>query len=112
VEPGLVISWRRRLARLGTDERGLEVVRQAASRPPRRWLRGLRSVIEVGAPRSRRASGIILDLVGEKSDVRRLRALSRELKGRIGTDARARPARRRAGSGSNQGRVIVRVDDA
>ena len=116
VEPGVVISLAEAvLARLGAlDERGLEVVQQAASRQPRRWLRGLRSVIEAGAPRSRRAAGTILDLVGEKSDVRRLRALSRELKGAYREPTLGRDLARRTADRvwvEDQGRVIVRVGE-
>ncbi len=116
VEPGIVISLAEAvLARLGTlDERGLEVVQQAASRRPRRWLRGLRSVIEAGPPRSRRAAGTILDLVGEKSDVRRLRALSRELKGAHREPTLGRDLARRTADRvwvEEQGRVIVRVGE-
>jgi len=116
VEPGVVTSLAEAvLARLGTlDETGLEVVQQAASRQPRRWLRGLRSVIEVGPPRSRRAAGIILDLVGEKSDVRRLRSLSRELKGAYRDPLLGRDLARRTADRvwvEDQGRVIVRVGE-
>ncbi len=116
VEPGIVTSLAEAvLARLGAlDERGLEVVRQAASRQPRRWLRGLRSAIEVGPARSRRAAGAILDLVGEKSDVRRLRALSRELKGAYRDPSLGRDLARRTADRvwvEDQGRVIVRVGE-
>jgi DNA-binding SARP family transcriptional activator len=116
VEPGVVTSLAEAvLARLGTlDESALEVVQQAASRQPRRWLRGLRSVIEFGPARSRRAAGTILDLVGEKSDVRRLRALSRELKGAYRDPSLGRDLARRTADRvwvEDQGRVIVRVGE-
>jgi DNA-binding SARP family transcriptional activator len=116
VEPGVVTSLAEAvLARLGTlDEAGLEVVHQAASRQPRRWLRGLRSAIEIGPARSRRAAGTILDLVGEKSDVRRLRALSRELKGAYRDPLLGRDLARRTADRvwvEDQGRVIVRVGE-
>jgi LuxR family maltose regulon positive regulatory protein len=116
VEPGVVTALAEAvLARLGAlDESALEVVQQAALRQPRRWLRGLRSVIEFGPTRSRRAAGTILDLVGEKSDVRRLRALSRELKGAYRDPLLGRALARRTADRvwvEDQGRVIVRVGE-
>jgi len=114
VEPGIVTAHAEAvLARLGAlDETALDVVRQAASRQPSRWRRGLRSVIETGPPRDRWAAGTILDAVGEKSDVRRLRALSRELKGPYRAPLLGRDLARRTADGvwiEDQGRVIVRV---
>jgi DNA-binding SARP family transcriptional activator len=116
VEPGLVNALSEAiLATLGSlDESALRVVREAASREPRRWRRGLRAVIETGPARARWAAGSILDLVGEKSDVRRLRALSRELKGvyrdtQLGRDLARRTADRVWVE--DQGRVIVQVGE-
>ncbi|HSW41669.1 MAG TPA: BTAD domain-containing putative transcriptional regulator [Patescibacteria group bacterium] len=116
VEPGVVTALAEAvLARLGTlDDGALEVVRQAAARRPSRWQRGLRLVVERGPARGRWAAGSILDLVGEKSDVRRLRALSRELKGVHRDPLLGRDLARRTADRvwvEDQGRVIVRVGD-
>ena len=114
VEPGIVNALAEAvLARIGAlDETALDVVRQAASRQPSRWRRGLRSVVETGPPRDRWAAGTILDIVGEKPDVRRLRALSRELKGPYRAPLLGRDLARRTADRvwiEDQGRVIVRV---
>jgi len=114
VEPGVVTAHAEAvLARLGAlDETAFEVVRQAAARQPSRWRRGLRSVVETGPARDRWAAGTILDAVGEKSDVRRLRALSRELKGPYRAPLLGRDLARRTADRvwvEDQGRVIVRV---
>ncbi len=108
VEPGIVVALAEAiLSRLGQlDDTALEVILQAASRQPRRWLLGLRGVVDAGAARDRWAAGRILDAVGEKSDVRRLRALSRELKGSVPFTvprARAGAADGRPGVGGGPG---------
>ncbi len=114
VEPGVVTAHAEVvLSRLGAlDESALEVVGQAASRQPSRWRRGLRSVVEAGPARGRWAAGAILDDVGERSDVRRLRTLSRELKGAYRAPLLGRDLARRTADRvwvEDQGRVIVRV---
>ncbi len=114
VEPGVVTSLAEAVvARLGTlDEGARAVVGLAAARQPTRWRRGLRSVIEAGPPRARWAAGTILDAVGEKSDVRRLRVLSRELKGAHRDPLMGRDLARRTADRvwvEDQGRVIVQV---
>jgi LuxR family maltose regulon positive regulatory protein len=114
VEPGVVTAHAEAvLSRLDVlDESALEVVGQAASRQPSRWRRGLRSVVEAGPARARWAAGTILDAVGERSDVRRLRTLSRELKGAYRAPLLGRDLARRTADRvwvEDQGRVIVRV---
>jgi DNA-binding SARP family transcriptional activator len=114
VEPGIVTAHAEAvLAHLGSlDESALAVVGQAASRQPSRWRRGLRSIVETGPARGRWAAGRILDAVGERSDVRRLRALSRELKGPYRAPLLGRDLARRTADRvwvEDQGRVIVRV---
>jgi DNA-binding SARP family transcriptional activator len=94
------------------DESALEVAEQAAARQPTRWRRGLRTIMETGPARGRWAAGRILDVVGEKADVRRLRALSRELKGQYRAPLLGRALARRTADRvwvEDQGRVIVRV---
>ena len=114
VEPGIIVTLAdaivAHLANL--DATALEVVLQAAGRQPPRWLPSLRSVVDAGTPRDRWAAGRILDTVGEKADVRRLRALSRELKGPYRSPSLGRELARRTADRvwvEDQGRVIVRI---
>lgn len=114
VEPGIVTANAEAvLARLDLlDESALDVVRLAATRQPTRWRRGLRAAIETGPPRGRWAAGTILDAAGEKSDVRRLRALSRELRSPYRDPHLGRDLARRSADRvwvEDQGRVIVRI---
>ncbi len=114
VEPGVVVALADAVvARLADfDETALEVVLEAASRQPRRWLPGLRAMVDAGTARDRWAAGRILDTIGEKSDVRRLRALSRELKGPYRSSSLGRELARRTADRvwvEDQGRVIVRI---
>ena len=114
VEPGVVVALAEAiLSRLGVlHDAALEIVLRAASQQPRRWLRGLRGVAAEGAARDRWAAGRILDVVGEKSDVRRLRTLSRELKSPYRSPALGRELARRTADRvwvEDQGRVIVRI---
>jgi len=114
VEPGVITALAEAvLARLGAlDEAALDVVRRAAVAQPSRWRRGLRSVVETGPARDRWAAGTILDAVGEKSDVRRLRTLSRELKSPYRAPLLGRDLARRTADRvwiEDQGRVVVRV---
>jgi LuxR family maltose regulon positive regulatory protein len=114
VEPGIVVALADAVvAHLGDfDEPALDVVLQAATRHPRRWLPGLRAMVDAGTSRDRWAAGRILDTVGEKSDVRRLRALSRELKGPYKSSSLGRELARRTADRvwvEDQGRVIVRI---
>nr|MDA8237852.1 BTAD domain-containing putative transcriptional regulator [Chloroflexota bacterium] len=114
VEPGVVVALAEpilaRLEALGDE--AVDVVRVAAERNPARWRRGLRWIVEVGPPRARWQAGRILDAVGEKSDVRRLRVLSRELKGAHRAPLLGRELARRTADRvwvEDQGRVIVRI---
>jgi LuxR family maltose regulon positive regulatory protein len=114
VEPGIIVAFAEAvLANLADlDEAALDVVLLAASRQPRRWLPGLRAAVDGGAAHGRWAAGRILDVVGEKTDVRRLRALSRELKGPYRLPSLGRELARRTADRvwvEDQGRVIVRI---
>ena len=114
VEPGIIVALAEPImSRLGQlDDAALEVIFQAASRQPRRWLLGLRGVVDSGSVRDRWAAGRILDAIGEKSDVRQLRALSRELKGPYRLPSLGRELARRTADRvwvEDQGRVIVRI---
>jgi LuxR family maltose regulon positive regulatory protein len=114
VEPGIVVALAEVvLSRLaGLDDDALDVVLQASARQPRRWLPGLRAAVEGGTARDRWAAGRILDAVGEKSDVRRLRSLSRELRGPYRSPSLGRELARRTADRvwvEDQGRVIVRI---
>jgi DNA-binding SARP family transcriptional activator len=114
VEPGIVVALAEPiLARLGTlGDQALDVIRAAASANPTRWRRGLRWVIDTGQPRERWAAGRVLDVVGEKADVRRLRMLSRELRGQYRAPSLGKELARRTADRvwiEDQGRVIVQV---
>jgi DNA-binding SARP family transcriptional activator len=59
----------------------LNIVMQEASKRPERWLSSLRRLVEQPTDaRARGAAAQILDVVGEREDVRRLRSLSRDLR--------------------------------
>ncbi len=114
VEPGIVASCAEAiLARLGTlDDAALEIVAKAAEGRPRRWLPGLRSLVDGGPMRWRWAAGRILEVVGERPDVRRLRSLSRELKGQYRAPTIGRELARRTADRvwvEDQGRVVMRI---
>ncbi len=114
VEPGVVVALADAVVvhLADFDDTALAVVLQAATRQPRRWLPGLRAVVDAGPARDRWTAGRILDAVGEKSDVRRLRSLSRELKGPYRSPSLGRELARRTADRvwvEDQGRVIVRI---
>ncbi len=114
VEPGIVVALAEAvLAHLADlNDGALDVILQAASRHPRRWLPGLRTAVDAGTARDRWAAGRIVDAIGEKSDVRRLRGLSRELKGPYRVPSLGRELARRTADRvwvEDQGRVIVKI---
>jgi DNA-binding SARP family transcriptional activator len=116
VDPGTVAACAEpvlsRMADL--DDGALQAVLEAARQRPRRWIRGLRSQVDNGPQRSRWAAGTILEEIGEKSDVRRLRALSRELKGQYRAPSMGRGLARRTADRvwiEDQGRVVIRIGD-
>ena len=114
VEPGVIVANAEAiLSRLGTlDEGARRTVLEAARRRPTRWLSGLRSLIDDGDARSRWAAGQVLEAVGEKADVRRLRALSKDLKGQYRSPSMGRELARRTADRvwvEDQGRVVIRI---
>ena len=116
VQPGvLAMCAEPVLCRLAIlDDEGLNTVLEAAQQRPHRWLPGLRSKVDAGPARSRWAAGRILEEVGEKTDVRRLRSLSRELKGQHRSPSMGRGLARRTADRvwvEDQGRVVIRIGD-
>ncbi len=63
------------------DAAALDIVASEAELRPERWRPALRRATETGGAAQCLAAARILDRVGESSDVRRLRAISRTLKG-------------------------------
>jgi LuxR family maltose regulon positive regulatory protein len=116
VEPGVVIAnVEAVLARLGElAEPALMVVMEAAQARPRRWLLGLRQAIELGSQRTQWMAARVLEEVGEKSDVKQLRALSRALKGNLRSPSLGRALARRVADRvyvEDQGRVFLRIGE-
>ena len=116
VEPGLLAACAEPvLCRLSVlDDEALTSVLEAAQQRPRRWLVGLRAKVDGGPARSRWAAGRILEEIGEKTDVRRLRSLSKELKGQYRSPSMGRRLARRTADRvwiEDQGRVIIRIGD-
>lgn len=114
VEPGVVVANAEAiLARLGAlEEPAIATVLQAAQARPSRWLPGLRRTTETGGPRAKWAAGRILEVVGERADVARLRALSRELRGQFRSPALGRALARRTADRvwvEDLGRIILRI---
>ncbi len=114
VEPGIVMALAEVvLSRLDVlDEAALAIVHEAVGRRPPRWLAGLRAVADRASPRARWAAGTILDAAGEKQDVRRLRLLSRELKGPYRSPSLGHRLARKTADHvwvEDQGRIIVRI---
>jgi DNA-binding SARP family transcriptional activator len=101
------------LSQLGhLDEGATEVVRAAAEMRPERWLLGLRQVVDTAEPKAKWIAGRILETVGDKSDVKRLRTLSRELKGPYRSPAMGRSLSRRTADRvwvEDQGRIVLRI---
>ncbi|MGK2850017.1 MAG: BTAD domain-containing putative transcriptional regulator [Candidatus Limnocylindrales bacterium] len=69
-----------RLAEL--DELSLEVVRQSAVAFPSRWRLALRDAVEISQNGHQLQAAKLLEEVGDRSDVRRLRAIARQSKRR------------------------------
>ncbi len=116
VEPGMVSANAEVILRcIGVlDSSGLEAVRAAASSNPSRWLLGLRELVRNGDMRARWAAGHILESSGDKSDVRGLRALSRELRGEFSAPSMGRELARRTADRvwvEDQGRVVIHIGD-
>ena len=116
VEPGVVLaSAESLLGRLGElTEPALAVVLEAARARPRRWLLGLRQCLVAGAPRTQWAAARVVEEVGEQSDVKQLRALSRTLKGSLRSPSLGRALARRTADRvfvEDQGRVFLRIGE-
>jgi DNA-binding SARP family transcriptional activator len=74
------------LANLQTlPDAALQLVQEEASIRPDRWLPSFRRILSAGPDHSRLMAARILDVVGDRSDVVRLRAIARE-PGRSGND--------------------------
>ena len=101
------------VARLGSlDAEAMLIVEGEAGRRPLRWREPLRRYMADGDSGTRLAAAFLLDRVGELEDVKRLRLLSRTLKGSSGAATLGRGLARRLAARvmvEDQGRVQVKV---
>jgi ATP/maltotriose-dependent transcriptional regulator MalT/DNA-binding SARP family transcriptional activator len=67
------------------SEAAMDVVTEEAASRPERWRPAIRRAVSEGTERSRLVAARLLDIVGDQSDVVRLRAFARE-PGRVGID--------------------------
>jgi len=96
------------------DTEALACVQREAERRPDRWRTGLRQVIDVLEGPARLPAARLLDIVGDRSDVGRLRTVAKHHKGRPDGDLGRRLARRIALRVfvEDQGRVVLRIGSA
>jgi DNA-binding SARP family transcriptional activator len=116
VEPGVIFANAEALlASLGAlSLPAQQVVSEAAQARPSRWLQGLRRGITAKDARTQWSAARVIEEIGEKSDVRPLRDLSRSLKGNMRSPALGRALARRTADRvyvEDQGRVSLRIGD-
>jgi DNA-binding SARP family transcriptional activator len=96
----------------GLPEAAMEVVANEALTRPERWRPAIRRAVSKGSEGGRVIAARLLDMVGDQSDVVRLRAFARE-PGRIGSDRLlGRPLARRLAPRAiveDLGRVAIRL---
>jgi LuxR family maltose regulon positive regulatory protein len=100
----------RRLSDL--DESALRIVREQAGRWPGRWRYVLRELLSDGDPVSRIACAQILEEIGERSDIARLRRVAKETRRRPDAVTLGRTLSRRLAHRvfvEDQGRVSLRI---
>jgi ATP/maltotriose-dependent transcriptional regulator MalT len=93
------------------DEAGMRVAVAAATLHPQRWRVALREVVDQRLP-SAAACGYVLEEIGEKSDIHRLRRLAHELKRKPEAGSLGRRLARRLADEvfiEDQGRVSFRI---
>jgi len=99
---------------MALDHRALGVAGRAAETHPVRWRHALRRYIDIGGGRSRLEAGRLLETIGEREDVARLRGLARGSR-RSSPDADlGRTLARRVAHRvtiQDQGRVVIRAGD-
>jgi DNA-binding SARP family transcriptional activator len=94
------------------DESARAVIMAAAARSPGRWRFVLRDRLNESDPPTRIASGQVLEIIGERPDIGRLRRVARETRRRADSATLGRGLSRRLADRivvEDQGRVFIRI---